>query len=184
MRPDPRTDAAWGLVLCAGGSTRMGRPKGLLDVDGVPLLRAHVDAFRAAGLRVVVVLGARAEAHRAVLPPEARVVVNEAWASTEMSDSAALGLAGLDVVLLTPVDAPPARPETIAALLATPGPAVPTFEGREGHPVKLVGPHPPGRLDARLGAAARVPVDDPDCVRNLNTPADWEAWNRERPRCR
>ena len=57
-------------MLCAGGSTRMGTPKGLLPVDGRVLLRRHVDAFHAAGLPVVVALGAHEAAHRAVLPPE------------------------------------------------------------------------------------------------------------------
>jgi CTP:molybdopterin cytidylyltransferase MocA len=157
----------------------MGRPKGLLTTPaGTPLLRAHADVLAQAGCSVTVVLGYEAEAHRAVLPPEVRVLVNAAWDRTDMAASAALALEGAGVVLLTPVDAPPARPETIARLLAAAGDAVPSFEGRDGHPVKLVPPHPPGRLDLRLGAATRVPVDDPDCVRNLNTPDDWDAWTK------
>ncbi|MFZ5475221.1 MAG: nucleotidyltransferase family protein [Myxococcota bacterium] len=165
------------VVLCAGGSRRMGEPKGLRPVPaGAPLLRAHVDVFEAAGMPVVVVLGYEVEAHRAVLPASVRVVVNAAWETTAMAESAALALADLGAVLLTPVDVPPARADTLARLLATPGDVVPAWRGADGHPVKLVPPHPPGRLDARLRHAARVPVDDPDCVRNLNTPAEWEAW--------
>jgi CTP:molybdopterin cytidylyltransferase MocA len=155
----------------------MGRPKGLLlTAAGVPLLRAHADALAAAGCDVVVVLGFAADAHRAVLPVGARVLVNERWDQTDMAASAALALAGAGTVLLTPVDAPPARGDTIARLLAVRGDAVPVWQGRDGHPVKLAPPHPTGRLDLRLAGATRVAVDDPDCVLNLNTPADWEAW--------
>ena len=179
-RQAPITDAetATGLVLCAGASQRMGQPKGLLDLGGVPLLRAHVETLRRAGLRVRVVLGFAAEAHTAVLPADVEIVVNAAWATTGMAESAAFGLRGLGVTILTPVDAPPAAPDTLAALLAASGDAVPCHDGRDGHPVRLQPPHPPGRIDLRLAAAPRLPVADPDCVRNLNTPDEWAAWRR------
>jgi CTP:molybdopterin cytidylyltransferase MocA len=154
----------------------MGSPKGLLPIDGVPLLRAHVDALRAAGLPVTVVLGPRVAEHVALLPPGVRVVVNLAWARTEMADSAAMGLDGRGDALLTPVDTPPPAAATLRALCATPGPAVPTWRGQPGHPVRLCAPHPRARLEARLAGATRVPVDDPDCVRNLNRPDEWTAW--------
>jgi CTP:molybdopterin cytidylyltransferase MocA len=154
----------------------MGAPKGLLLVDGVPLLRRHVSTFHDAGLDVIVALGARAEDHRAVLPEGVRVVVNPHWADTTMADTLALALPGVGRAFVTPVDVPPAHAATLAALAAAPGDAVPTWQGRDGHPVRLDPPHPPGRLDERLRAAHRVPVDDPDCVLNLNTPEEWARW--------
>ena len=181
-RGRPPVSGVRAIVLAAGASSRMGRPKGLLPLDGVPLLRVHVDTFRRAGLPVTVVVGNRAREHVAVLPPGVRVVFNLAWRRTEMADSAAMGLAGESDALLIPVDAPPAHPDTIARLLATPAPAVPTFAGQPGHPVRLGAPHPRERLERRLAGAARVPVDDPDCVRNLNRPEEWEAWLAERAR--
>lgn len=165
-----------GVVLAAGASRRMGRPKGLLEVDGVPLLRAHVDALSRAGLRVTVVLGAHADSYLQVLPEGVEVILNEGWSTTEMKHSAALGLQGKGVVLLTPVDVPPPRSSTLAALLAGTGDAVPVYRGRRGHPVRLDPPHGEGRLDERLARAREVPVDDPDCVLNLNTPEAWAAW--------
>ena len=60
------------------------------------------------------------------------------------------------------------------------GNAVPTWRGQPGHPVRLVAPHPRVRLDHRLRDAARISVEDPDCVRNLNRPGEWEAWLAER----
>lgn len=158
----------------------MGRPKGLLLLDGVPLLRAHVDAFRRAGLPVTVVLGSAASAHVATLPAGVHVVYNPRWHETDMAASAALALRDAGEVLLTPVDVPPARPETIARLLEGVGAAVPTWGGRPGHPIRLPAPHPAVRLETRVATARHVPVDDPDCVRNLNRPEDWATWLAER----
>lgn len=169
------------VVLAAGASRRMGAPKALLPVDGAPLLLAHVAVFRDAGLAVTVVVGAFEAECRAVLPPDVRVLVNRRWADTHPSDSADLALEGAGVVILTPVDVPPAAPATLRRLLAASGDAVPTWAGQDGHPVRLVPPHPAGvRLDVRLAEAERVPVDDPDCVRNLNTPTEWAAWRAAR----
>lgn len=72
----------------------MGRPKGLLERDGTPLLRLHVEAFEAAGLPVRVVLGAEAERHRAVLPATVQILVNPSWKETGPSESAALKIMG------------------------------------------------------------------------------------------
>ncbi len=174
--PPPRAPPLRAVVLCAGASSRMGWPKGLLLVDGTALLRAHVDAFTAANLPVTVVLGPVPEAHLAVLPPGVTVVLNLVWAHTEMADSAAMGLSRAGDALLTPVDAPPAQPDTLAQLIAARAPAVPTYAGVRGHPVRLSAPHPRARLEARLTDASEVRVADPHCVRNLNHPEEWAAW--------
>lgn len=73
-----------GIVLAAGGSTRMGRPKMLLPLGGGTVLSATVVSLLQSRLdRVVVVLGADAETVRreAALPedPRLRVVVNASW---------------------------------------------------------------------------------------------------------
>jgi molybdenum cofactor cytidylyltransferase len=169
------------VVLAAGGSTRMGTPKALLVHDRRPLVRAHVESFAALGLRVTVVVGAHAAAVRAVLPEGVRVVENPAWASTDPAESAALGLAGLGAALLTPVDVPPAGPSDLRALIDASGPAVLTWQGVDGHPVRLDPPHPMLRLDVRLRGALRVPSGDPARVLNLNTPAEWAAWSSRAP---
>src|SRR5690349_13571254 len=118
----------------------MGRPKGLVEVDGVPLLRAHVEAF--AAFEVHVVVGFRPDLHRAVLPGHIRVVENRSWRTNAMSDSLRLALATIPAAtaLVTPVDVPPARPQTVDALIRAGAPAVPVDpSGREGHPVLLDG---------------------------------------------
>ena len=56
------------LLLAAGGSTRMGRPKQLLEYGGQPLLRHSVEQALGSRCRpVVVVLGADAETCRAAI---------------------------------------------------------------------------------------------------------------------
>lgn len=164
------------VILCAGQSSRMGAPKGLLRVDGVAILTLHVALFQRAGLDVVVVLGPQVDAHLAVIPLGVTVVLNLIAARSDMRDSAWMGLSLGGDALLTPVDVPPARPETLAALLACAGSCVPTFGGQDGHPVRLSAPHPHQRIDDRLHGVARVEVADPNCVRNLNRPDEWRAW--------
>lgn len=154
----------------------MGGPKALLRVDGEPLLVHHIRAYESVGLRVTVVLGAEAERVRAVLPPAVRVIENRDWATTDPAASAWLALEGLGDCLLSPVDLPPPRRETLVALLATSGDAVPRYRGVDGHPVRLAAPHHPGRLDERLRGAQRVDVADPGCVLNFNEPADLLRW--------
>lgn len=69
------------VVLAAGGSTRMGRPKQLLVHEGETLLRRAARLARAAvDGPVVVVLGAEAEALRRPLADSSTVVlVHEGW---------------------------------------------------------------------------------------------------------
>ena len=51
------------VVLAAGGSTRLGRPKQLVPIDGEPLVRRAARAALDAGCRpVMVVIGAEADA--------------------------------------------------------------------------------------------------------------------------
>jgi molybdenum cofactor cytidylyltransferase len=85
-----------GIVLAAGGSSRMGRPKQLLHVDGRPLLegiighacRSHLD-------EVAVVLGANADAIVAHVDlGRARPLLNPDYASG-MASSLRAGLAAL-----------------------------------------------------------------------------------------
>ncbi|HLH71401.1 MAG TPA: nucleotidyltransferase family protein [Candidatus Dormibacteraeota bacterium] len=85
-----------GIVLAAGSSTRMGRPKQLLPVNGRPLLQLVVEQACAARLdEVLVVLGAQAEEVRArVDMGRARVVVNPDHESG-MASSLRCGVAAL-----------------------------------------------------------------------------------------
>ena len=86
-----------GLVLAAGSSRRMGRPKQLLDFGGRPLLEVVVGHANASRLDdVLVVLGAAADEIKAQVDfGRARVLINPQHA-TGMASSLRAGLSALD----------------------------------------------------------------------------------------
>ena len=174
-----------GVILAAGGSTRMGRPKALLPVGGVPLVRVHQAVLEARCREVRVVLGAYDEAIAAALGPGAVAVPNPRWAESGPRESLLLALEGLaddTPVVVTPVDVPPATAESIVRLTAGPPPAALAHAGDAGHPVLveagaaraalLAG----GTLKDVVGATPRLVEAGPDALRNLNTLEDWTAW--------
>jgi len=125
----------------------MGQPKALLPWRGGTLLEYQVAELRAAGVDdVVVVLGHDAEALRTHVPPEARVVVNEAYregrASSLRAGAAALPDPAGPVVVLG-VDQPRPR-EVVRRLLAAHARSgapvvVPVADGQRGHPTVVSG---------------------------------------------
>src|SRR5215204_6268993 len=132
------------LVLAAGGSTRMGRPKQLAELDGRPLLAHVLAALDEAPVdRVVVALGGAAGAvlERVELG-RAEPLVVEGWAAGMGHVLAAtLGQAGDDwaavVVLLgdQPLVSRGAVARVVEAWRSGAGPVVTaTYGGRPGHP--------------------------------------------------
>src|SRR4051794_34067003 len=110
-----------GLVLAAGASSRMGRPKAALAVGpaGPTFAAAAVAALRGGGVpRVLAVAGAHPEAVRAALrrTPAVRLLTHAGWAEGQLSSLLA-GIAAVDrleteAVILALVDVPLVRPET------------------------------------------------------------------------
>ena len=181
------------VVLAAGGSTRFGQPKQLLDWNGVPLLAHVVDEALDAGLApVVVVLGAHADAIRPALGTRpVQVLTNYRWAEG-LSTSLHVGLSALPPEVAGAVFLQGDQPLVSAALLRSlvarfeesGAPIVhPAYEGRRGTPVlfarrlfpELAAVHGDegGRgLIERHGSVA-VPVDDPDILADVDTPEDY-----------
>lgn len=112
------------VVLAAGASTRMGRPKQLMMHDGKPLLTRATDAVRGADLHpVVVVLGAHADEIRPAIGDarDVSIVVNTKW-QTGIASSIATGLQAIahepwDGVLLTLGDQPLITARTVQLLV-------------------------------------------------------------------
>lgn len=177
-----------GIVLAAGLGERMGGRKARLLVPSAgaeePLAAAHARRlFEAGATRVVVVLR----------PEDAALPIGSAIATTstepDQAGSLARGLDALapspeDVVVVTPVDALPAKVVTVRAIVGAfdergaIDAIVPTFGGRGGHPVAarasvlLASRGRPLRdaLSALGDRRARLAVDDPAVTTDLDTP--------------
>jgi molybdenum cofactor cytidylyltransferase len=135
-------------VLAAGTSSRLGRPKQLLDLGGRPLLRHVLDASVASTLEeIVVVLGHAADqvAEAIGSGDRIRISLNPGYEAGQ-STSLVTGLRACDrrseaaVILLG--DQPGIRTEAIDAVITcwheTGGPVVQaTYGGRPGHPTLL-----------------------------------------------
>ncbi|HEU5161627.1 MAG TPA: nucleotidyltransferase family protein [Thermoanaerobaculia bacterium] len=69
------------VVLAAGGSTRIGRPKVLLQIGGEPLIRRVVQTAAASGLAPIIVVAGSdlAGVTAALLGLDAKIVENAAW---------------------------------------------------------------------------------------------------------
>ena len=193
-----------GIILAAGQSTRMGRPKaGLLVTEAGPTFAAAIVAtLQAAGLAdVIVVAGAHptavAEAVRGL--SGVQVVQNPQWEAGQLSSLVAgldaVDTPELDAVLVTLVDIPLVRRDTVEALLeawrVTRAPIVrPVIGARHGHPV-IFDRVTFGDLRAapsEVGAKAviatwqsqilNLPCDDSGALLDVDTPQEYDALRR------
>jgi molybdenum cofactor cytidylyltransferase len=190
-----------GIVLAAGASSRMGRPKAALPLGAAPatVLSRGVGALLAAGVpRVVVVAGAHPEAvQQALVAPDRRVSVvdNPGWRDGQLSSLlcglGAVDRPGLEAVLVTLVDVPLVAPATIVRLIdtwrETRAPIVRPARGdTHGHPVlfdRRLFPElraaDPARgaktvVRAHANETVNVAVDDEGAFMDLDTPQDYE----------
>ena len=131
-----------GLVLAAGGSSRLEQPKQLLPYRDATLLDAVLDTARGCAFDQLLVAlgGASAGVREGVDLTGAEVVVNEAY-GTGCSSSIAAALGAVDdrcdVLVLLLGDQPGVTPATVAALLAGRGDAplaVCAYDDGRGHP--------------------------------------------------
>jgi CTP:molybdopterin cytidylyltransferase MocA len=186
------------VVLAAGEGRRIGGPKALLPLGGETFLtRTCRILARPAVETVLAVVGHQAERIRTAggLPPSVAVVENPGY-SSGMLGSVLRGLAaaearGAEAVLLHPVDHPLVAPATVdrvvAALEAGAPIAVPSFEGRRGHPGGFAAAAWPALRAAPADRGARAVLaehpewvvhvpGDRGCVAGVDTPADYERW--------
>jgi molybdenum cofactor cytidylyltransferase len=183
-----------GLVLAAGGSSRLGRPKQLLPYRGATLLDWVLGTARACEFDqlLVAIGGAAGEVRDAVDLSGAQVVVNAAYGSG-CSSSIAAAVGALDprsdVLVLLLGDQPGVTADTVRALLAGRGDAplaVCRYSDGRGHPFAFARPvfaelaelHGDKAvwklLDRRPGDVAAVAVPGPVPI-DVDTWADYEA---------
>jgi molybdenum cofactor cytidylyltransferase len=189
--PEPRFAA---LVLAAGGSTRLGRPKQLLPYRDRLLLDAVLDLARGYPFdqRVLALGGSADEVRAAVDTNGFDVVINDQY-TTGCSSSIARAIGAVrddvDGIVLLLGDQPEVRADTIAALVKGRGNApiaVTRYENGIGHPFALSratfpalaalhGDRGVWKLIDRFGSAvARVRVDG-QVPRDIDTEEDYRA---------
>jgi CTP:molybdopterin cytidylyltransferase MocA len=132
-----------GLLLAAGAGRRFGMPKALVEVDGEPMMLRALRTLAEGGCAPVrVVLGARAEDARALLPDPSISVYADDW-GTGMGASLRAGLKSIqdltaDAVLVHLVDLPWVGPDVLARVREAATPDVvarASYDGVPGHPV-------------------------------------------------
>jgi len=202
------TDVASGrrvgvIILAAGLSSRMGRLKQLLPLEGRPLVRWVAELYQQAGLdEMVVVTGHRAdELKPAIAQLGAREAFNPIYRQG-MFTSVLHGLQALsprlDAFFLHPVDLPLVRPLTISWLLRSwrgrDEVLHPTWRGRAGHPPLIGGDWRPviaswsgesglaGLWRARPQGQRQVPVADSFISKDMDLPLDYKALSAAAPR--
>ena len=193
--PSPQAETfVTGLVLGAGGSTRLGRPKQLLPYGERPLLEHTLNTARDCGFDQIVVPigGAAADVRERVDFTGAEVVVNRAYGEgCSSSIAAALGALNqrCDVLVLMLGDQPGVTPDIVRALLDGRGDAplaVCRYDDGRGHPIAfarsvfaqladLHGDKGVWRLlDERAGDVVDVPIAG-NVPLDVDTPEDYKA---------
>lgn len=195
--PPPGPARVAGVIPAAGSSTRMGRPKALLDAGGRSFVAAAVGALVAGGCDpVVVVTGPdQPDVARRAKAAGALVLENpEPGEGPITSLRLALAVLGehTDAVAFLPVDHPLVLPETVALLLEVfregdTSLVLPVRDGARGHPALLGRALFPALLDPGLEGGARVvvhehldgarlvPVEDPGVLQDIDTPEAYRA---------
>jgi molybdenum cofactor cytidylyltransferase len=180
----------------------MGRPKLALPLGGGTVLGHAVDALREAGADpVLVVVGPHVPELGPLAAAAGAAVLELGEETADMRATVEHGLGWLeercrpapgDAWLLCPADHPALDPAVVRRLLeartASPGHtvAVPTFDGRRGHPVLIDWRHvaglralPPGLginayLRQQRPVTLEVPVPSQGVLVDLDTPEDYE----------
>ena len=178
------------IILAAGASSRMGSPKALLDMRGEPVLQRLLRVYARHCAEVIVVVGDHGEQIRAAVP--GWYVVNPSPERGQVS-SLQCGLRALreDLpVMFQPVDYAAISGSTLSALLTAmererPLIAIPRYAGKHGHPVMAgaalrseflaLGDQATARdvIHAHRGETLYVDVNDPEILRDIDSPEDY-----------
>lgn len=180
------SDPVPAVVLAAGFSRRLGRPKALVSINGRTLIEWAHERLIAAGCHPVVVVNASIESQVRARLPTAHLVVN-ADPDSGRTGSLQLGIHALSQtverpllrLVMVPVDRPCWNVEVVKTLLGHGGNAAASNEGRNGHPVVMMADALASVNAAKQDTPLRdivdfvgVPVHAPWLHMNIDTPDD------------
>lgn len=181
----------------------MGKPKWSLPFGAGNVLGATLGALASGGVeRIVLVIppagdlalvawARRQAVVTATNPDPSRGMLSSVLAGLEALGGAGPWGASGNALLVCPGDLPGLAPDTVTKVLGTVVEGqgrlvVPCWRGRRGHPLAIAPqkvPEIPGLdpavglrqlLDRHPGAVLELPVDDPGCVCDVNTPQEYE----------
>jgi nicotine blue oxidoreductase len=151
--------AVAGILLAAGGGSRLGRPKALVEFDGQTLAERGVATLRDGGAGPVLVVSGAVP----VSVAGARTVHNPDW-ETGMGSSLAVGLRGVgspaagdtpDAAVIALADQPLVGAEAVRRLIAAwrdgASVAVAAYDGRPRNPVLIAREHWSAVLETATG---------------------------------
>ncbi len=200
MMGDPKVG---GIVLAAGKSERMGKPKMGLPWGDTTVIGQVIATLVGARLDDVVVVtgGGREEVEKALgcLPEDwpVHAVFNPGFAAGEMLSSLQTGIAILgetiSAAMIALGDQPQIKPEVVRNVLETyyqssASLVIPSYAMRRGHPMLIARPlwadlqalRPPQTLreliHANQGKIVYVNVDTPSILQDLDTPEDYRQF--------
>jgi nicotine blue oxidoreductase len=160
MQPVSAPAGVAGILLAAGGGSRLGQPKALVELGGEPLARRGIALLRDGGTApVIVVTGAVA-----VDLPGILAVHNPRW-PTGMGSSLTAGLAtvpdGCSAAVIALVDQPLVGAEAVRRLIAAHASgarvAVAAYDGAPRNPVLIGREHWPEVTALAVGDAGARP---------------------------
>jgi len=187
------------VVLAAGRSQRMGRPKMTLPWGETTVIGQVVNVLLAVGVDDVLVVtgGAQDEVEGALIGMPVRTVFNPEFANGEMMLTLQVGLAALEndveAALVVLGDQPQIEQTVVRSVLAAFEPkiqplVVPSFQSRRGHPWLvgqslwdgLLGLEPPATmrqfLDRYASEIHYVNVNTHSILQDLDTPEDYQRY--------
>ncbi|MBN2407753.1 MAG: nucleotidyltransferase family protein [Elusimicrobia bacterium] len=185
-----------GVILAGGESSRMGRPKPLLELSGRNFAEVISGKLREAGIgEIYVVLGARASYIDENLNLKGvKILINEDWEKGQLSSlKKAVGVlrGSADALVVCLIDHPQVSEKTLETMLKRFGSSdcdilVPSYNGKGGHPVIFRNTVFGALLSAPLAGGAktvvrdgrwnveRVAVKDAFVIQDIDTPEEYE----------
>lgn len=187
------------VVLAAGQSARMGKPKMLLPWGKTTVIGKVISTLTEAGLSDVYVVtgGAQAELEKLLDTHPVHLVFNDQFMNGEMLTSVQVGLSNIereiDAILIVLGDQPQVESVVVQAVIERYQSTaheliVPSYRMHRGHPwllgksywIEILGLHPPltlrDFLNEHNGDIDYVNVDTPSVVQDLDTREDYHRY--------